>query len=495
MDYDGRYRGAFESTEVVKKIATLNRRREMKIPKKTIVLLGTALCIVLSGCGGVNPAESPKMESEETIPEPEEPTPESEEAIPEEEPTPESEEAISESEETASEPETETEMEEPQAAFSELPDAYQQMALYIQEGFRMYHVEGEYQAYFGPIESDVSGIWVDGNYIGMWDETLGRWKEPDSEYFSCDILLEGESGQWREEIAFTYDAEADWYAFYGQYEPLFSGDSSDAEWDGSSYAADILHNCVCQITIARDADIAAPIRYDSENGPMEKDLRMTPPWQFRDEDNGLSYQIIPRVYYYWDERLDVDIDIQYLQVELEEGQEEMEEAINEELRKAFFYGYDWDEEGNLLDPWIYTESECRYMITREDERYLSMRIHVYNSSRRAAHPNEGEDGITIDMRTGEVVHLEDLLGQDKIENDYTMGELLDRGVFRRLWGWSMDDRDWIEEMKEEYGDTLLSDFGYDFYMTDTSLGWIIYQYGNYYICLEADYEDLGLEGF
>ena len=445
MDHDGRYRGAFESTEVVKKIATLNRRREMKIPKKTIVLLGTALCIVLSGCGGVNPAESPKTESEETIPEPEETTPESEETIPEEETTPESEETISEPEETASEPETETEMEEPQAAFSELPDAYQQMALYIQEGFRMYHVEGE-------------------------------------------------SGQWREEMAFTYDAEADWYAFYGQYEPLFSGDSFYVE-RGDSYAADILHNCVCQITIARDADIAAPIRYDSENGPMEKDLRMTPPWQFRDEDNGLSYQIIPRVYYYWDERLDVDIDIQYLQVELEEGQEEMEEAINEELRKAFFYGYDWDEEGNLLDPWIYTESECRYMITREDERYLSMRIYTYNSSRNAAHPNAGEDGITIDMRTGEVVHLEDLLGQDKIENDYTMGELLDRGVFRRLWGWSMDDRDWIEEMKEEYGDTLLSDFGYDFYMTDTSLGWIIYQYGNYYICLEADYEDLGLEGF
>ena len=483
MDYDGRYRGAFESTEVVKKIATLNRRREMKIPKKTIVLLGTALCIVLSGCGGVNPAESPKTESEETIPEPEETTPESEKAI-------------SEPEETASEPETETEMEEPQAAFSELPDAYQQMALYIQEGFRMYHVEGEYQAYFGPIESDVSGIWVDGNYIGMWDETLGRWKEPDREYFSCDILLEGESGQWREEMAFTYDAEADWYAFYGQYEPLFSGDSFYVE-RGDSYAADILDNCVCQITIARDADIAAPIRYDSENGPMEKDLLMTPPWHFREEDNGLAYQIIPRVYYYWDERLDVDISIQYLQVELEEGQEEMEEAINEELRKAFFHGYDWDEEGNLLDPDIYIESERRYMITREDERYLSMRIHVYNSSRRAAHPNEGETGITFDMRTGEVVQLEDVLGRDRTGDDYTVGELLDSGAFHELWVWMWTEPGyWIEEMKENYKNTLLSVFESNFYLTDTGLGLITTSmYVDDYICLEADYEDLGIEGF
>lgn len=51
------------------------------------------------------------------------------------------------------------------AASSELSGAYQQIAMYIQEGFRMYHVEGEYQAYFGPIEGGASGVWVDGCYV------------------------------------------------------------------------------------------------------------------------------------------------------------------------------------------------------------------------------------------------------------------------------------------------------------------------------------------
>ena len=420
----------------------------MKIPKNIIALSGAALCAAFSGCGnGENLTESPETEQEEM-------------------------------------------------ASSELSGAYQQIAMYIQEGFRMYHVEGEYQAYFGPIEGGVSGIWMDGSHIGLGDET-------DSEYFYCEIVLEGESGQWKEEIAFTYDAEADWYVFSSQYEPLFVGDSLRAD-RGSSfwaewrhyYAADVLDNCVCQITIARDADIAAPIRYDSENGPLEKDLRMARPWQFEDKDNGATYHITPRAYYYWDERLDVDIDIQYPQVELEEGKEEMEEAINEKLREAFFYGYDWDEEVNLLVPGeeMYLDIERSYMITREDERYLSMRIYEYNSYRYANHPNEWETGITFDMRTGEVVRLEDVLGNDETE-ELTLKELLDRGNFRCLWEWEPGDKGWIEELKEELGDAQLRFFDEsDFYLTDKGLGLII-SLSRYYTCLEADYEDLGIEGF
>ena len=414
----------------------------MKIPRETIVLLGTVLCIMLSGCGGENPAEIPETEQ------------------------------------------TGTESEQEEVASSELSGAYQQMAMYIQEGFRMYHVEGEYQAYFGPIEGGASGIWVDGSYIGMGDKTDGN-------FFYCDILLEGESGQWREGMAFTYDAEADWYVFSSQYEPLFAGDSFWAE-RGDSYAADILDNCVCQITIARDADIAAPIRYDSENGPLEKELYLDRRWNFGEEDNGLAYQITPRAYYYWDERLDVDIDIQYPQVELEEGREEMEETINNKLREAFFYGYDWGEEINLLVPGeqMYTEIERSYMITREDERYLSMRIYEYNSFRGANHPNDWETGITFDMRTGEVVQLEDVLGKD----EYTLGDLLDSGAFRKLWVWVPEDEDWIEELKEEKGDDSLSNYESKFYLTDTGLGLITSLY-RYYTCLEADYEDLGIKGF
>ncbi|MDE5951789.1 MAG: hypothetical protein K2H12_09445 [Acetatifactor sp.] len=444
----------------------------MRIPKEIIALLGVVLCVALSGCGaGENSAESPETEREETVSEQEETASGQEETT-------------SEPEETASESKQETE--DSQAASSELSGAYQQMAMYIQEGFRMYHVEGEYQAYFGPIEGGASGAWVDGCYVGMWDET-------DSNYFTCDILLEGEGDQWREELAFTYDAEADWYVFSSQYEPLFAGDSLWAEW-GDSYAKEIQDNCVCQIVITRDADIAAPIRYDSENGPMEKDLYLDHLWNFSHEI--IVYEIIPKAYFYWDERLDVDISIRYPQVELENGKEEMEEAINEKLREAFFYGYGWGDEDNVLVPGeeMYTDIERYYMITREDERYLSMRIYEYNSFRLANHPNEWETGITFDMRTGEVVQLEDVLGRDRAGDDYTLGDLLDSGAFRKLWVWLPEDGDWIEELKEENGDDLLSDYETHFYLTDTGLGLITSMY-RYYTCLEADYEDLGIKGF
>lgn len=451
----------------------------MKIPKEIITLLGVVLCVALAGCGeGENPAESPETEQEETVSEQEETETEQEETTSEPEKT------APEQEETTSEPGTE----DPQAASSELSGAYQQMAMYIQEGFRMYHVEGEYQAYFGPIEGDASGIWVDGCYVGIWDET-------DRNYFTCDILLEGEGDQWREELAFTYDAEADWYVFSSQYEPLFAGDTLWAEW-GDSYVTEVQNNCVCQIAIARDADIAAPIRYDSENGPLEKDLYLDHLWNFGHEDNGLAYEIMSKAYFYWDERLDVDISIRYPLVRLEKGKEEMEQAINEKLREAFFYGYGWGDEDNVLVPGeeMYTDIERYYMITREDERYLSMRIYEYNSYRFANHPNEWETGITFDMRTGEVVQLEDVLGRDRAGDDYTLGDLLDSGAFRKLWVWLPEDGDWIEELKEEKGDDLLSDYETDFYLTDTGLGLITSLY-RYYTCLEADYEDLGIKGF
>ena len=123
----------------------------MKIRKEAIALLGAALCIMLSGCGGENPAESPETEQAGTGTEQEKTASEPEETI-------------SEAEEMTSESEMGTE--DSQAASSELAGAYQQMAMYIQEGFRMYHVEGEYQAYFGPIEGGASGGWLLCRYVG-----------------------------------------------------------------------------------------------------------------------------------------------------------------------------------------------------------------------------------------------------------------------------------------------------------------------------------------
>lgn len=430
----------------------------MKMPKKMMVLGSMALCIALYGCGsGENPAETAGAISEET-------------------------EQSSEHTQTGTETDDGTE-----PALSKVSGAYRQIAMYIQEGFRKYHVEGEYEAYFGPIGGRAEGIWVDGCYVGTGDETSDM-------FFCCDILLEGQGRQWREGMAFTYDAEADWYTFSSQYEPLLSGDTFYAEWD-DSYAAEVLEDCVCQLTISRDADIAAPIRYDSEYGPLEKDLYLEHNWNFACRETGLPYQIVSKAYFYWDERLDTDISIRYPYVKLDEGKEEMEKTVNEKLREAFFYGYEWGEENNTLAPGeqMYTDIERYYLITREDERYLSLRIYEYNSFRGANHPNEWETGITFDMRTGDLVRLEDVLGEDGTGEGYTLGRLLDSGAFRCLWVWLPDDEDWIEELKEEQGEELMNTYQNDFYLTDTGLGLITSRY-NEYMCMEADFADLGIEG-
>lgn len=430
----------------------------MTIRRTIMVLWVAAICVALIGCGGEESAgrgaksSSPAQSSAE----------------------------IQECEEDAL-------AENAPVENAQLSGAYEQMLMYIQEGFRTYHVEGEYAVYFGPIDGGASGSWADGRYTGMQEENI-------DDSFVCDILLEGESGQWREQIAFTYDAQEDWYVFEGQYEPLFTGDSFYAEWGESSFVADILSTYVCQTTIARDMDISAPIRYDSENGPLERELYLDPPWHFRGENNGLAYQILSRGYAYWDDRMDVYIDIQYPQIELEDGREEMEGEINERLREAFFYGYDWEEKTMLVPVREkHVSIERSYMITREDERYLSMRIYEFNAG-WGAHPNEWETGITLDMQTGETVQLKDVLGESAAQEERTLGELLDSGAFRCLWIWMPGGEEWIEELKAERGDDPLSRYESLFYLTDTGLG-LITSLDRYYTCLEADYQSLGMEDF
>ncbi len=454
----------------------------MKTAKTIPMLTAVTLCMALSGCGYEKEGtENPGVERESSEAGTENPGVEQE-----------SSEAGTEAPETERE-KTETRRQKPESeredclmTFSELPGAYRQILLYVQEGFRKYHVEGEYQACLGPIHGAGAELWVDGVYMGTEEEA--------DSYFFCDILLEGESGLWSERLAFTYDAEADWYSFSGQYEPLFAGDQFYAEQSDSSYVEEFLSACVYRTTVARDGEIGASARYDSENGPLEKDLFIDHAWNFRiREDNGLSWQIVPKIYCYWDDRLDVNIQIQYPWLEMDQGMEEMEAAVNERLREAFFYGYYRDEEENLLIPGeeLYTDIERCYMITREDERYLSMRIYEYNSVRGANHPNEWETGITFDMRTGDVVGLRDVLGEDMAQG--TLGDLLNGGAFRRLWTWMPEDGDWIEDLIEERGDDPLGAYESKFYLTDKGLG-LITSLSRYYTCLEADYEKLGIEG-
>ena len=120
-----------------------------------------------------------------------------------------------------------------------------------------------------------------------------------------------------------------------------------------------------------------------------------------------------------------------------------------------------------------------------------MRIDEYNNTRWANHPDEWETGITLDMQTGETLRLEDVVGKDT-----TPELLLDSGAFHGLWPSEMEDNDdfWIGELKKDIQDESLSNYDSYFYLTDTGLGLVTF-WALYYANLEAEFEDLGVEGF
>ena len=344
-------------------------------------------------------------------------------------------------------------------------DAYQQLTLYIQEGFRTYGIEGTYQAYFGEIKGG------DGKY-------------------NCEILLEGEGELWGEGISYTYDAQSGWYYFKGQWEGVFSKDSFWALRENGSFVEEIRKNYVYQTQIAKNLDIAVPIHYDSENGPIEHDE-----WQIVPDSEWAGGYVKPYLYTYYDDRMDIYITIEYPQVSLKDL-EEMK-RINAALRDAFFYTYGTEEKEWNPGGEAYTEINRNYVITRADETYFSMRIYEYNSFRAANHPNEWETGITINMQTGEVLHLRDVIG-----DDWTPLSLLDTGAFQCLWLWKGDESDeesgewWLQNVREQwenydrYGS--LDALDSDFYLTQDGLG-LITSFSRSYTLIEAKFADLGVE--
>lgn len=338
-------------------------------------------------------------------------------------------------------------------------DAYGQMILYIQEGFRKYGIEGSYQAYFLPIEEE------DGTY-------------------SCDILLEGETDKWAEEITYTYDAKTGWYTFEGKYEPIFVQDPLSLMDEDSSFVKETKANYVFHTEISQKKDYSKPIHYYSENGPVENTVSMINPHTAEETD---TYSLCPTLYTYLDDRLDVDIAIEYLQIYHDD--DVLEEKINALLKKAFFLQLEPTKEA-------YINIKRNYIVERMDERYLSIRIYEYNDSRYANHPNEGEEGITIDMQTGEVLCLQDVVG-----NAWTISKLLESGAFHCLWVWrdggeSFEtlEQQWMEDLIEAKKNAILSDYDSNFYLTEDSLGLITYS-GRYYTCMEAKFTDLGLDSF
>lgn len=346
---------------------------------------------------------------------------------------------------------------------AQLPDLYQQIALYLQEGFRKYNIEGVYQLYFEYIDESKTD-----NY--------------------CTILLEGKNTFWEESISYTYDEESGWYTFHGQYEPIFAKAFYLKENENSSFVTEMKENYIYQTQISKYTDIPASIHYDSDQGPVEKDeIWFLSPY----EQNGFTYNmreelpyfIQPNLYSYLDDRLGVDITIEYMKII--SSDDEMDIKINDAIKKAFFYGYDTsisENDGAALQPEtsIYTTITRQYFISRADEDYLSLRIYEYNDSRLANHPNEWETGITIDMHTGEVLHLQDIIGEE-----WTPAELLKTNAFNTDWNYF----DWIGQLKEDIKKDTLSDYDSYFYITDKNLGLVTFL-SRYYTCIEADLKEL-----
>lgn len=354
---------------------------------------------------------------------------------------------------------------------TEQEDAYQQMALYIQEGFRTYGIEGTYQAYFEEI------------------------KEIEDIY--CDILLEGENEWWEERISGSYDAETGWYTFEGVYEPIFAENVPEGNpWghlkEDSDFVTNMRENYVYSAQISKDQDIASDIRYHSESGPVECDFwKVTPSVENTFEPYFLKHYF----YTYYDDRMDVYITIEYPQVDLKDDAA-LEEQINADLREAFFYSYDYNDEESLLNPkeHMYGEIFRDYVVTRQDESYFSVRIFEYNDFRAANHPNEDEKGITINMKTGKVLQLRDVVGEG-----WTPVSLLNTGAFVGLWPGD-DRKKKIDETRVEFFKDYefwekkdLESLDSHFYITSDSLG-LIGHVSRDCVLMEAAFEELGVEG-
>lgn len=359
-----------------------------------------------------------------------------------------------------------------------------QASLFIQDGFRIYEIEDTYQLYFAePAEDDVKYALVCGDKM-CWGH-----------------------------FAYSYDEHTDWYTFRSQYEPIFAKVNAEEWWqENQKYAAsnieEIIESSVYETEISRYTDIIAARRYYGQNGPVEKDEWFYY-WRhgthYNSEDD-ITYSVRAKLYTYYDERLDIDITIEYPDVSLygsykDDAILELQNKINEQLKGAEFYGY-WSDSYNdgVLHPSneMYTYIGRQFLITRMDNDYLSMRIYEYNDFRGANHPNEWETGITIDMRTGEVLTLADVVGEDR-----TMSELIESNAFLCLWEWYDSDpekergkssEEWMTNVREDVADDSLSDYDSYFYITDNRLGLVTFV-SRYYTCIEAEFSDLGIKGF
>lgn len=343
-----------------------------------------------------------------------------------------------------------------QQAYAEL---FLQELLFVQQGFRQHGIEENYTVYFAEPEQSEDG-----------------WSYQ-------DMLLEGEDGCWKESISYTYDQNADWYTFEGQFEPALVKDSlyisSDKEAEEFKKAA------VYQTELSARSEIGMSVRFDIPSGPVVYDDRR--------EEGDWDDDLYTYVYVYQDERMGVTIEIEYPQYSLYTDKISNVEEINQRIRESFFYGYgtgngEWTPSGEM-----YGTINRNYKVTRMDDRYLSVCIYEFNSFRGANHPNEWKQGMTIDLKTGKLLTLQDIIGTDR-----TAKELADTGAFHCLQIWRdgdmtpemLQERD--KEQVEEAVKWVHEDATDDFYLTPDKLG-LTSSVSRYYVCMEAPFSEIGLD--
>lgn len=360
------------------------------------------------------------------------------------------------------------------AGSSELPEAakeyepteyealFQQELLFLQQGLRQHDVEGNYTVYFVQPE-----------------------EQPDQLCYQ-DMLLEGEEGFWHERLSYTYDGNQDWYTFSGEYEPVLTKNLFYTS-DNDNGVEKFKDDAVYQAELSAKTDLEAPLRFDIPSGPViYDDRRAEGKWG----DDLYTY-----VYVYQDERLGVSVEIEYPQYSLYADELPKVEEVNQRIKEAFFYGYGldnekWDPAGEMYGD-IYRNCE----ITRADDRYFSMCIYEYNSFRGANHPNEWKSGMTIDLQTGEILTLRDVIGPER-----TVEELTDTGAFHCLQIWRDGDmspemlKEADQKQVEEARGWVDADAADDFYLTPDKLG-LTSSVARYYVCMEAPLSEIGLESW
>lgn len=338
-------------------------------------------------------------------------------------------------------------------------EAFVQMLLFLQEGFRQHKIQNTYTVYFNGIET-------------MNDDR-----------FSCKMLLEDKSGSdagfcWLEHLTFTYDEETGWYTFKGEYEPVLTQDIFYA-YDNIDDAGELLDGSVHEAELSINTDLQTSIRYFADPGPTSATT------YFYSPGNHFAGDIKSCIYTYEDVRLDTSITILYPYINTSDT--ELENLLNEKIHEAFFYGY-YDEECLNPEKEMCVSIKRIHKVTRKDEQFLSVLIYEFNSYRFANHPNDWYRGITLSLETGKVLTFRDVVGED-----CTVEQLLNSGAFHCMWTWECaSDEEQLQSIKDSYLESSLDDFNDMFYLTGDSLGLITHE-GRYYTCIEAKFADLGLD--